>query len=162
MSGRHRLPDPKRSLHRNLLEEFICRKLHVLHVIACQLSLFPAGSGEWAQILRWPAPKASHHKASHLYFPHFPRFAVSIFRIFHSFRAFMRQTFLRPLFLLVEREKIRIFRVFARSDPNCKMRKIRPTGLTLTGIRCNGSKKCWKIPIEVPGNCHCNATWDCE
>ena len=39
-----------------------------------------------------------------------------------------------------------IFCVFAWSGPNCKMRKIRPTGLTLTGLRCSGRKSGKKRP----------------
>ena len=35
-----------------------------------------------------------------------------------------------------------MFCAFAWGCPNRKMRKIRPTGLMLTGIRCNG----WKLP----------------
>ena len=36
---------------------------------------------------------------------------------------------------------IRIFRVFAWGGPNCKMWKIRPTSLILTGFRCKGKSE---------------------
>ena len=65
-------------------------------------------------------------------------FAVRIFRIFFRvFRAFGPQTFLKPLFLQGG-ETIRIFRIFASGGPNCKIRKIRQTGLILTGFRWKG------------------------
>ena len=37
------------------------------------------------------------------------------------------------------RETIHILHIFASGGPNYKMRKIRPTCLILTGIRCNGN-----------------------
>ena len=57
-------------------------------------------------------------------------------RIFRSL--FSCERLLQTLIFRVAREMIRIFRVFARSGPNCKIRKIRPTGLMLTGIQCTG------------------------
>ena len=45
-----------------------------------------------------------------------------------------------PIFR-VTGETIHIFCVFTSSTPNCKMWKIRPAGLILTGIRCNGRKQ---------------------
>ena len=84
-------------------------------VLEQSLEKIPHCSEGW---LSWTACKAGHRKAS---YPHFPRFAVRIFRIY-----------------CVKGEQMRIFCTFAWSGPNCKMRKVRPTGLILTGNRCNG------------------------
>ena len=64
----------------------------------------------------------------------FRSFAVRIFCFCAFACSRLSQT---PICLGVEaRDKIRVFCVFARSGPNCKMRRIQPTSVVLTGIRC--------------------------
>ena len=85
----------------------------------------------------WSAPRDSHLKASHPQFPHFPRLRCPHSPNFPLFPRARAADFLRPL---VGEETLPHFPHlprFARGGGNCKMRKILPTGLILTGFRCS-------------------------
>ena len=92
-------------------------------------------------LIAWTAPKASHLKANH---PHFLYFGRPKFRKFHTFRvSFCCRLSSDHCCLWGKRGKrgslhFPHFPRFHLRRPVCQTRTIRPTGLVLTGIRCNG------------------------
>ena len=80
---------------------------------------------------QWGSPKASHIKASHPHFPHFPRFRV---RIFCIFRVVALWNLLKPLFSWGQRDLLH-FPHFRRIGFESLISKIRPTGFIVTGTQ---------------------------